>query len=209
MKALLINGSPNKNGTTNRALEEIQKTLQENGVGAEIFWIGKGAVGCMGCGACRKLGRCVIDDKVNVLADRLEEFDALIVGTPVYYASPNGSIVAFMDRLFFSASRKLRFKPGAVVAVARRAGTTASVDVLEKYFSINQMPIITSSYWNVVHGLSMPDAERDFEGLQTMRNLARNISWILKCIDAGKQNNILPPDNEYNAITNFIDRENA
>lgn len=204
MRVLLINGSPRKHGCTNRALEEIQRALSGDGVESEIFWIGKGVVGCMACNYCKKAGQCVLDDDVNRLAKRLDEFDALIVGTPVYYASPNGSIVAFMDRLFYSAGRKLTHKLGAVVSAARRAGTTASIDVLEKYFSINQMPIVTSSYWNMVHGFEPSDVEQDLEGLQTMRNLGHNMAWLLKCIEAGKKAGIETPANERENRTNFI-----
>lgn len=206
MKVMLLNGSPHAKGNTRIALEECAKTLNDCGIETEIVDIGAGAVpGCRACGACAKLGRCVIDDGVNEFRDKLAAADGLIVGTPVYYASPNGSVLAFMDRLFFSGvSSVFAHKPAAAVAVARRAGTVCSFDVLNKYFTISEMPIVASSYWNDCFGQKQGQAAQDTEGLQTMRNLARNMAWMLKCIELGKANGVNPPENEHGDVTNFI-----
>ena len=204
MKVLVINTSAHKKNTTWRALDEIVRTLEAEGIGAELIQIGADINGCMGCGFCKKNGRCVRDDVVNEIAARLDEFDGFIVGSPTYYASPSGSALAFLDRLFYSAGSKLNKKPAAAVVVARRGGTTAALDVLNKYFMINEMPVISSTYWNMVHGFNPQDAEQDEEGLQTMRNLARNMAWILKAIDAGKKAGILPPQSEHDHFTHFI-----
>ena len=160
--------------------------------------------GCRGCGACEKLGRCVIDDGVNAFAEKLRAADGLIVGTPVHYASPGGAVISFLDRLFYSGQGRYAHKPAAAVAVARRAGSVASIDVINKYFTIAQMPVVSSTYWNDVFGLVPGDAERDAEGMQTMRNLARNMAWLLKCIALGRANGVVPPVNDRSAATNFI-----
>lgn len=205
MKVMLLNGSPKANGNTHLALAECERELQRCGIETELVNIGSAPVaGCRACGACEKLGKCIIDDEVNVFRDKLEAADGFIVGTPVYYASPNGSVISFMDRLFYSASDSFRHKPAAAVAVARRAGTVTSFDVLNKYFTIREMPIVSSSYWNDAFGGAPGEAEGDSEGLQTMRNLARNMAWLLKCIELGRQNGIQPPENEYDSATNFI-----
>lgn len=205
MKVLLLNGSPHEHGCTARALTEIASVLSENGIGSEILNIGKAPVGgCTACGACKKTGRCVFDDVCNRFTAKMAECDALIVGTPVYYASPNGSLIALLDRAFYSAGRVFALKPAAAVASARRAGTTASLDVITKYFTINGMPVVSSSYWNMVHGAAASDVEKDAEGLQTMRNLARNTAWLLKCIEAGKATGVEPPADERGSRTNFI-----
>ena len=207
MKVLLINGSPNAKGCTNAALREIAKTLAQCGVESEIVHIGKGPFrGCTACGGCAKTPRCVFDDDcVNDLIEKMEHADGLIVGSPVHYASAAGAIVCVLDRMFFAGGSSIFApKPAAAVASARRAGTTATLDELNKYFSIKQMPIVSSSYWNMVHGAEPEDVSKDLEGLQTMRNLARNMAWLLKCIEAGKQQGILPPENESGARTNFI-----
>lgn len=204
MKVLLLNGSPRR-GNTRAALEECAGALNECGVETEIVDIGTQAVpGCRACGACHRLGRCVIDDAVNEFAEKLRAADGFIVGAPVYYASPNGSVISFLDRLFFSSRGGFAHKPAAAVAVARRAGTVASFDVLNKYFSISQMPIVTATYWNDVFGQLPGQAAADAEGLQTMRNLARNMAWMLKCIELGRANGIEPPANEHESVTNFI-----
>ena len=205
MKVLIINGSPHKKNTTWRALDEIRKTLESEGIDAEIYDVPADTAGCMGCNYCSKNGHCVRKDHVNDIAARLDEIDGLIVGTPTYYASPSGSLIAFMDRLFYSAGSKLSKKPAAAVAIARRGGTEASFDVLNKYFTINEMPVIASTYWNNVFGFNPEDAEKDLEGLQTMRNLARNMAWILKAIDAGKKAGIMPPKTERSSLTSFGD----
>ncbi|MBP3929168.1 MAG: flavodoxin family protein [Peptostreptococcaceae bacterium] len=208
MKVLLVNGSPNKKGCTNRALEEVAKTLEENGVEAEIFHIGnKPFGGCIACNYCKTNGECYMKDIVNEFAQKAKEADGFIFGSPVYYASASGALTSFLDRLFYSSARYLQYKPGAVVCSARRAGTTATFDQLNKYFTINNMPVVSSQYWNMVHGHTQEEVEKDLEGLQTMRVLGRNMAWILKCIEIGKENNILRPEPEARIATNFITKD--
>lgn len=207
MKVLLVNGSPHENGCTARALTEIKVTLEECGIEAEIFNIGNGAIaGCRGCRACFTLGKCVIEDKVNEFAELCKSADGFIFGSPVYYASANGALIAFMDRLFYSdkcgKNNYFAFKPAAAVASARRAGTTPTLDQLNKYFAISSMPIITSTYWNEVHGSTASEVEQDLEGLRTMRNLARNMAWFLKMKEAAAD--VGHPVVEYKPFTNFI-----
>ena len=205
MKVMLLNGSPNAKDNTRTALEECAKELNGCGIETELVNIGSGAIpGCRACGACARLGKCVIDDAVNEFRFKLEAADGLVVGTPVYYASPNGSLMSFLDRLFFTGSGTFRYKSAAAVAVARRAGTVSSFDVLNKYFTICEMPIDSSSYWNDAFGQAPGQAAGDAEGLQTMRNLGRNMAWLLKCIELGKASGVTPPDNEYDSFTNFI-----
>ena len=209
MKVLLINGSPKEKGCTYTALLEISKTLQEEGVDSEIYNIGNSPIApCRACGACGKLGRCAIDDEVNELLERLNEFDGIIIGSRVHYASASGGTVAFLDRLFYANARAgkadLRMKPGSAIASARRAGTTATIDELNKYFQIHQMPIISGRYWNMVHGQTPDDVKKDLEGLQNMRFLARNMAYYLKCIEAGKNAGIKLPKQEEVTFTNFI-----
>lgn len=208
MKVLLVNGSPNKKGCTNRALEEVAKTLEENGVEAEIFHIGnKPFGGCIACNYCKTNGECYMKDIVNEFAQKAKEADGFIFGSPVYYASASGALTSFLDRLFYSSARYLQYKPGAVVCSARRAGTTATFDQLNKYFTINNMPVVSSQYWNMVHGHTQEEVEKDLEGLQTMRVLGRNMAWILKCIEIGKEKNILRPEPEARIATNFITKD--
>ena len=203
MKVLLINGSPHKNGTTFRALNEVANELNANGIETEIVCIGnKSIVGCDVCGACSKLGKCVKDDLANEIIDKINESDGLIVGSPVYYASLNGSLKSLLDRVFF-AKKSFANKPAAAVAVARRAGTTATLDIINKYFMISNMPVVTSQYWNMVFGSNGEQAESDAEGLQTMRVLGKNMAWLIKCIKAGEQAGILPPEEEQHVRTNF------
>lgn len=210
MKVLMINGSPNKEGCTYTALSEIAKTLKEEGVESEIVHIGSGPIhGCIGCGKCKdsdaRTGRCIFeDDVVNQLIEKMEQADGLIIGSPVYFASANGSLVAALDRMFYAGRGCFAHKPGAAIASARRAGTTATFDQLNKYFAINQMPVATSTYWNMVHGNCPDDVRQDKEGLQTMRNLARNMAWLLKCMESGKAAGIKPPQAESTQRTNFI-----
>ena len=210
MKVLLINGSPHKNGCTNTALEEIANTLKEEGIGAEIYQLGINPIaGCRGCGACAKLGRCVIDDCVNEFVDKAKDFDGFIFGSPVHYASACGAITSFMDRAFFVAFQSgrgdiFRHKPAAAVASARRSGTTATLDQLNKYFTISEMPIISGRYWNMVHGHTPEQVRQDFEGLQNMRILARNFAWHLKCREAADKAGIPMPKQEQVVFTNFI-----
>lgn len=204
MKVLLLNGSPREKGCTYTALKEAEREFSSLGVETELFWVGKQVTGCMACGGCRKLGKCVLPDKVNELASRLSEFDGIIVGSPVYYASPSGQILSFLDRLFYSAGRLLAGKPGACVVSCRRGGATASFDALNKYFSINNMPIVTSQYWNQVHGNTPEEVKRDEEGLQTVRTLSKNMAYLLSCIEAGRKAGIQPPVYEEKIATNFI-----
>ena len=181
-------------------------TFEKEGVESEIYWIGKGDVpGCKSCRYCKKKGRCVIDDQVNALAARLDEFDGIVIGAPVYYAGPSGQSCAFMDRLFYSADKsKLINKPGTAIVSCRRGGASSSYDRLLKYFSITSMPIVSSQYWNQVHGNTPDEVRQDLEGLQTMRTLARNMAWLIKCIDAGKAAGIPLPERETPTMTNFI-----
>lgn len=210
MKVLLLNGSPHKNGCTYTALSEIEKTLKEENIEAEIYHIGtKPIAQCMACRACAKLGKCVIDDGVNEFINYAKDFDGFIFGSPVYYAAAAGGIVSFLNRAFFAASMSgrsdiFRHKPGAAVASARRAGTTATLDQLNKYFTITQMPIISGRYWNMVHGHTAEDVRQDLEGMQNMRILARNMAYYLKCIEAGKNAGIELPKQEDVIFTDFI-----
>lgn len=205
MKVLLFNGSPNRAGCTYTALNEVAQQLHKHGIETEVFQVGaKPVAGCIGCGKCAGGKGCIFDDGVNELAARLDEFDALVVGSPVYYAGPSGQCTAFLDRLFYSASKKLRGKPGAAVVSCRRGGASASYDRLLKYFGINSMPIVTSQYWNQVHGNRPEEVLRDEEGLQTMRTLAENLAWLLKCIEAGRAAGVAEPAYEAPLRTNFI-----
>lgn len=210
MKVLLFNGSPHKDGCTFTALSEIQKTLKEEGVDSEIYQIGTKQVnGCRACRACAKLGKCVIDDGVNEFLEYAKDFDAFILGSPVYYAAAAGGAVSFLNRAFFTAFMSGRgdiflHKPGAAVVSARRAGTTATLDQLNRYFTITQMPIISGRYWNMVHGHTADDVKQDLEGMQNMRILARNMAYYLKCIEAGKNAGIELPKQEEVVFTDFI-----
>ena len=206
MKVLLINGSPNEHGCTFTALSEIASTLSKNGVDSEIYHIGKKSMqGCISCFKCSELGRCVFNDKVNELASRLDEFSGIIIGSPVYFAGPAGSLCAFLDRLFMSSDdSKLAGKPAACVVSCRRGGATAAFDRLNKYFTIRSMPVVSSQYWNQVHGNTPDEVRQDIEGLQTMRTLAENFAWLLKCIEAGKNAGINYPVHEDIQYTNFI-----
>ena len=204
MKVLLINGSPHKEGCTNRALVEVAKELNAKGVDTEIFWIGKDAVhGCVCCGGCANTGKCVFDDLVNEVGEKLAQADGIVVGSPVYYASPNGTLISFLDRLFYSAGYDLRMKVGASVVVARRGGCTAAMDVLNKYFTISQMPVASSCYWNMIHGAKPGEASQDPEGIRTVRTLAKNTAFLMRSIAREKEENGLPQP-EPKAFTNFI-----
>lgn len=210
LKVLLFNGSPHKDGCTYTALKEIEKTLAEEGIDSEIYQIGTEPISaCRACYACGKLGKCVINDKVNDFVEYAEGFDGFIFGSPVHYASACGGITAFLDRAFFTAFRSGRghifmHKPGAAVASARRSGTTATLDQLNKYFTISQMPVISGRYWNMVHGAKAEEVLQDEEGLQNMRILARNMAWHLKCREAGEKAGIPMPKKEETVFTNFI-----
>lgn len=207
MKVLLVNGSPHKEGCTCTALEEVAKTLNEEGIDTEIFWLGiKPISGCIGCGYCKQNKKCFIDDVVNEFVKKAEKADGFIFGTPVHYAAASGAITSFMDRAFYSGSSKgvFKHKPAASVISARRAGTTATYDQINKYFGITEMPIISSRYWNMVHGSKSEDVLKDEEGMQAMRILARNMAYFLKCIEVGKEKGITQPKQEQIIFTNFI-----
>lgn len=207
MKVLMINGSPKPAGTTFRALSEIAAELNRQGVETEIVQTGKEPVrDCMGCGACRKLGKCAFGDGdgINELIEKAAKADGFVFGTPVYYAHPSGQVLSVLDRAFYAGKSAFAHKPGAAVACARRAGTTASLDAMNKYFTISEMPVVSSTYWNMTHGNSAEETEQDAEGLQTLRNLARNMAWLLRCIEAGKKAGVTVPESETGAKTNFI-----
>ena len=206
MKVLLINGSPHEHGCTYTALKEVEKALQENGVETEIFQIGKQAVnGCWGCGACGKMGKCVQNDIVNEFVQKAAKADGFVFGSPVYYAAPSGNLLSLMNRMFYCGGKNFAYKPAAAIASARRTGTVSTFDVLNKYFTINNMPIVSANYWNGVHGANNTpsDVEQDLEGLQTMRILGYNMAWLLKCIELGKIEG-LTPMKEQKVRTNFI-----
>lgn len=205
MKVLLINGSPNEVGCTFTALNEVAETLHKNDVETELIQIGKKPVaGCIACGKCRTAGVCVFEDQVNEILARADEFDGIVVGSPVYYSGPSGQICAFLDRLFYSSGGRLAGKVGAAVVSCRRGGATAAFDRLNKYFSISNMPIATSQYWNQIHGNTAEEAKQDLEGLQTMRTLAQNIAWMIKLRKAGEAAGIPMPEYEKKVGTNFI-----
>ena len=205
MKVLLVNGSPHEKGCTFTALNEVASSLNKNGIETEIFWIGKKAVqGCISCFKCSELGHCVFNDGVTELASRLDDFDGFIFGSPVYYSGVAGSLCSFMDRLFFSSWDKLQNKPAAGVVSCRRGGATATFERLNKYFEISNMPVVSSQYWNQVHGNTPEEVKQDLEGLQTMRTLGANMAWLLKCIEAGEKAGINYPEREETTFTNFI-----
>lgn len=205
MKVLMISGSPHKAGSSRLALDEMKKVFEAEGVETELIEVGAGPIsGCTACGACKKTGVCVIDDMVNEAIKKLEAADALVVATPVHYASPTGALLAFLDRMFYAGGSKFAHKPAAALACARRAGTTASVDVMNKYFTISQMPVVSSTYWNGLYGVCPEAAAQDAEGLQTARNLARNMAWLIKCIEAGRAAGFPAPTAERGNVTNFI-----
>ena len=205
MKVLLINGSPRANGCTAAALREMISVLEAEGVETELVHAGnKDIRGCIACGYCMKSGKCVFDDLVNEVAPKFEKADGLVVGSPVYYASPNGTVLSLLDRLFYSTRFPKHMKVGAAVVSARRGGNTASFDVLNKYFSISGMPIATATYWNQVHGFTAEDVKKDAEGLQTMRNLARNMAFLMRAIAVGREKYGLPIV-EHGSFTSFPD----
>ena len=204
MKVLLINGSPHANGCTFTALNIVAEELQKNGIETEIVHIGnKDIRGCVACGKCYELGHCVFNDMVNEVASKLEQADGLVVGSPVYYAGPNGTLTNLLDRLFYSAHYDLRMKVGAAVVSARRGGTTAAFDRLNKYFTISEMPVVSSRYWNMVHGHTAEDVMKDEEGCQIMRVLGRNMAFLIRAIAAERERNGLP-EKEETKYTNFI-----
>lgn len=205
MKVILVNGSPHKQGCTYTALGEIKKTLEKNGVETEEIWLGnKPTAGCIGCGSCIETGKCFVDDKVNEFLEKVPNADGFIFGTPVHFASGSGMITSFMDRVFYGRRNLFKNKLAACVVSCRRGGATSTFDQINKYFSMNSMPIVTSQYWNMVHGSKPEDVLKDEEGMQTMRTLANNMTWLLKCIEAGKNAGIEEPKNEKIIQTNFI-----
>ena len=204
-KVLLINGSPHKNGCTATALSEMAETFEKLGIETEIMHIGSSAVkGCVACGYCGKNGRCVTDDIVNEAAKKFEEADGLVIGSPVYYGSPDGTVIAFADRLFNSTPFSKQMKVGAAVVSCRRGGNSATFDVLNKYFTISGMPVASSTYWNQIHGFTAEDAKKDLEGLQTMRNLAKNMAFLIFAIADAKEKYGMP-EMETGFRTNFHD----
>lgn len=204
MKVLLLNGSPNVNGNTARALEEMRKIFEEENIETEVIQIGSKEIrGCCACQSCYKTKQCVFDDIVNEVAKKFEECDGMVVGSPVYYASANGTLTAFLDRLFYSTRFDKRMKVGTSIAVARRGGCSATFDQLNKYFTISGMPVASSQYWNSVHGATPGQVEQDAEGMQTMRTLAHNMSFLMKSIELGKEKFGLP-EREKGQYTNFI-----
>ena len=204
-KVLLINGSPHSNGCTATALNEMIKILEDEGIETKLIHVGnKNIRGCISCNSCSQKGRCVFDDMVNETAAEFESADGLIVGSPVYYGSPNGTLLSFLDRLFYSTPFSKQMKVGAAVVSCRRGGNTASFDVLNKYFTISGMPVASGTYWNQVHGFTSEDVLKDKEGLQTMRNLARNMAFLIKSIGDGKEKYGLP-ETERKYFTSFPD----
>ena len=200
-KVLLINGSPHENGCTYTALKEMINVFEANGVESELVYLGKQPIaGCIACGKCYESGRCIFNDKVNEIMDRIDEFDGIVLGSPVYYAGPAGQLCAFLDRLFYISKGRMAGKIGASVVSCRRGGATAAFDRLNKYFGISNMHIAGSQYWNQIHGNTPEQAEQDLEGLQTMRTLAQNVVWLMKCKEAG----IEMPEYEKKVATNFI-----
>ena len=204
-KVILLNGSPHANGCTATALKEMIKVFQEEGIETELIHVGNKSIrGCISCNRCSETGKCVFDDLVNEVAPKFAEADGLVVGSPVYYAGPNGTILSFMDRLFYSTSFSKQMKVGAAVVSCRRGGNTATYDVLNKYFTISSMPVASSTYWNQVHGFTAEDAKKDLEGLQTMRNLARNMTFMIKAFADAKEKYGCP-EMEKSYFTNFAD----
>lgn len=205
MKVILVNGSPHQRGCTYIALTEVKKSLENNGIVTEDFWIGnKPIAGCIGCGSCLDTGKCFVDDKVNEFLEMVPNADGFIFGTPVHFASGSGMITSFMDRVFYGRRSLFKNKVAAAVVSCRRGGATSTFDQINKYFAMNNMPIVTSQYWNMVHGSKPEDVLKDEEGLQTMRTLGNNMAWILRCIDAGKKAGVMEPENEKVVMTSFI-----
>lgn len=204
MKVLLVNGSSRENGCTSMALKEIKKSLEEEGIETEVIFIGNEPLAdCLACRKCKSTGECIMNDCVNEFVHKAKEVDGFVFGSPVYYAHPSGRLLTFLDRAFYSNANAFKYKPAACVLSARRAGTTASFDVINKYFSISSMPIVSSTYWNHVYGSQPEDVLEDKEGLMTMYNLGKNMAWLLKCIELGKDNGIDHPENQ-KVLTNFV-----
>lgn len=205
MKVILVNGSPNAKGCTYTALNEVAKTLQKNGIETEIFQLGtKPISGCLACGKCFKTGKCVIDDCVNEFLDKVPEADGFIFGSPVHYAAASGQLTSFLHRVFYGKGGIFKGKVGAAVVSCRRGGAATAFDQINKYFTISGMPVVSSQYWNQVHGSTPEEVLQDGEGMQTMRTLGNNMAWLLKCIEAGREKGILVPEGEKPIRTDFI-----
>lgn len=205
MKVILVNGSPKEKGCTYTALCEAAGALEKNGIETEIFWVGaKPIAGCIGCGACSKSGKCFVDDCVNVFVEKAKTADGFVFGSPVHYAAVSGALTSFLDRAFYGKGAVFAGKPGAAVVSCRRGGASAAFDQLNKYFTINSMPVVSSQYWNQVHGNTPEEVQKDAEGMQTMRTLGNNMAWLLKCIEAGAAAGITFPEREPAVRTNFI-----
>lgn len=204
-KVLMINGSPHEFGCTYTALKEVAETLEKNGVETEILYLGtKPVAGCIACGKCGQTGRCIFDDQVNRVLEKLDEYSGIVVGSPVYFAGPTGQICAFLDRLFYCGGDRMKGKVAAAVVSCRRGGATAAFDRLNKYFTISNMHVAGSQYWNQIHGKTPAQAVKDLEGLQTMRTLGQNMAWLIKSIAAGEASGLAAPEYEKTQITNFI-----
>ena len=205
MKVILVNGSPKEKGCTYTALKEVEESLNKNGIETEIFWLGNNPVsGCIGCKSCLKNGKCFMDDKVNEFLAKVPETDGFVFGTPVHFAASSGMLSSFMDRVFYGRRNLFSNKPASSVASCRRGGATATIDEVNKYFGISNMPIVSSQYWNMVHGNTPEEVRKDEVGMQTMRTLGNNMAWLLKSIEAGKRAGIELPKNEQIISTNFI-----
>lgn len=205
MKVLLVNGSPHANGCTYTALCEVAGALEKEGIETEIFQVGtKPISGCLACGACMKTGRCVINDTVNEFLAKVETADGFVFGSPVHFASASGALTSFMDRVFYGRGNLFAYKPAAAVMSCRRGGATATFEQINKYFTISNMPVVGSQYWNMVHGNNPDEVKQDLEGLQTMRTLGRNMAWLLKSIQAGRDAGVEVPEREGIVRTNFI-----
>lgn len=205
MKVILVNGSPRKKGCTYTALCEVAGALEKNGIETEIFQVGaKPVAGCIGCNVCLKNGRCFVDDPVNEFVEKAKTADGFVFGSPVHYAAASGAITSFLDRAFYGKGNVFAGKPGAAVVSCRRGGAASAFDQLNKYFTINSMPVVSSQYWNQVHGNTPDEVRQDAEGLQTMRTLGNNMAWLLKCIQAGAAAGITFPEREPAMKTNFI-----
>lgn len=204
MKVLLVNGSSRENGCTNIALNEVARALNENGIETEKIFVGNKPISdCIACRKCRENGECIFHDEVNAFVEKAKNANGFVFGSPVYFAHPSGRLLSFMDRAFYSCGSAFAFKPAAAVLSARRAGTTASFDVINKYFTICSMPVVSSTYWNHVYGAQPEQVAEDKEGLMTMYNIGKNMAWLFKCIELGKENGVPQPTNE-KVLTNFI-----
>lgn len=205
MKVLLVNGSPKANGCTYTALCEVAGALEKNGIETEIVQVGTAPIsGCIGCGACARTGKCFIEDGVNEFVEKAKQADGFVFGSPVHYAAASGALTSFLDRAFYGKSAVFAGKPGAAIVSCRRGGASAAFDQLNKYFTISSMPIVSSQYWNQVHGNTPDEVRQDEEGMQTMRTLGNNMAWLLKCIESGKNAGITFPEREPMLRTNFI-----